>query len=71
MIWLSAITASSPISFGLISLRPGMSSAVSTATTPGAARTGSRSSVVTRPAAIGAKPGARCSVPAGIGSSSI
>ncbi len=54
MIWLSAISASSPISLGLMSFLPGMSSAVSTATTPGAARTGSRSSEMTRPAAMGA-----------------
>ena len=41
-------------SFGLTSFLPGMSAAVSTATTPGALRTASRSSAVTRPAAIGA-----------------
>ena len=48
------IAGSSPISLGLMSLWPGTSSAVSTATTPGAFRTGSRSSSVTRPDAIGA-----------------
>ena len=50
---------------GCTSFLPGMSAAVSTATTPGAARTASRSTPSSCPAATGAPPTATCSVPSG------
>jgi hypothetical protein len=67
----SAITGSSPTPFGLTSFLPGISPTVSTVTTPAALLTGSRSSEVTRPAAIGAEPTARWSVPIGSRMSSV
>ena len=84
--WLSAITAnstwpwnstmsrantgSSPAPIGDTSLAPGMSAAVSTSTTPGAARTLARSMLRTRAWARAERPGAAWSVPAGSGMSS-
>jgi hypothetical protein len=53
------------------SLVPGMSSAVSTATTPGIARMASSDSAVTRPLAAGDRPSAQCSVPVSSGMSSM
>ena len=52
------------------SLTPGISSAVMTRTTPGMARTASRSIPSRRPAATGEVPSAQCSVPASSGMSS-
>ena len=49
----------------LTSFLPGMSAAVSTATTPGAARTASRSTPSSCPLATGAPPTAMCSRPSG------
>src|SRR6266567_6626067 len=57
-------TGSSP-AMALTSFTPGILDAVSTATTPGAARTASRSTPSNCPAATGAPPTAICSSPSG------
>src|ERR1043166_6618378 len=61
----SATNTGSSCSTGPTSFAPGMSAAVSTATTPGAARTAERSTPNSCPAATGAPPTARCSSPSG------
>ena len=55
---------------GLTSFSPGTSSAVNTATTPGAARTSDRSMDSTRACAFADRPRYTCSSPAGSGMSS-
>src|SRR5271166_2493862 len=50
---------------GAMSFLPGMSAALSTATTPAAARTGARSRLFSRPQALSAMPIATCSAPSG------
>lgn len=66
----SASTGSSWIT-GPQSLTPGMSSAVNTATTPGVARTASKSAETMRACAFVLRPSAACSVPAITGRSSV
>src|ERR1044072_3033564 len=63
-------TGSSP-AIALTSFLPGISAAVSTATTPGAARTASRSTPSNCPLATGAPPTAMCSRPSGSRMSSV
>jgi hypothetical protein len=67
---VAANAGSSPLA-GEMSLRPGTSAAVSTATTPGKVRTPARSTPVMRPLATGDPPMATCSVPSGSGMSSM
>ncbi len=67
----SASTGSSSMPEGETSLTPGTSSCVSTATTPGAARTAERSTDFRMPCATVERPRPACSVPAGSVMSSI